>query len=162
VPTGPPGVGDNDIVDTGQVPQVSGVSARETDVLAGVAEHLTNAEIAERLFISVRTVETHVSSLLRKLGVGDRRALAGLAVADRGVVPSRSQRPGVPLPVPLTPFIGRVAERAALGAALTEHRLVTAVGPGGIGKTRLALAVAAGHADRFADGVWHVDLVPVS
>ncbi|HEU5036389.1 MAG TPA: helix-turn-helix transcriptional regulator, partial [Nocardioides sp.] len=43
------------------------MSAREAEVLAAVAEHLTNAEIASRLFISVRTVESHVSSLLRKL-----------------------------------------------------------------------------------------------
>jgi predicted ATPase/DNA-binding CsgD family transcriptional regulator len=140
-----------------------GVSAREAEVLVGVAEHLTNAEIAERLVISVRTVESHVSSLLRKLGVADRRALAGLAAAVAGgVAPSRPRRPTAPLPAPLTPFVGRTAERAALAAALTEHRLVTAVGPGGIGKTRLALAVAAEHASEFADGVWYVDLVPVT
>ena len=63
-------------MDTGPAPHATGVSAREAEVLSGVAEHLTNAEIAERLFISVRTVESHVSSLLRKLGVADRRALA--------------------------------------------------------------------------------------
>ena len=56
------------------------VTAREAEVLAAVAERLTNAEIGARLFISVRTVESHVSSLLRKLGVGDRRALAAVAV----------------------------------------------------------------------------------
>ena len=39
---------------------------------------------------------------------------------------------------------------------------MTAVGPGGIGKTRLALAVAAEQAGRFAGGVWYVDLVPVT
>ena len=54
-----------------------GVPAREAEVLAGVAEHLTNAEIGARLFIPVRTVESHVPSLLRKPGVRDRRALAG-------------------------------------------------------------------------------------
>ena len=150
-------------MDTGPAPLATGVSAREAEVLAGVAEHLTNAEIAERLFISVRTVESHVSSLLRKLGVADRRALAGFAAAvPHGAVPSRPRRAAAALPAPLTPFVGRAAERAALGAALAGHRLVTAVGPGGIGKTRLALAVAAEQAGRFAGGVWYADLVPVT
>ena len=62
----------------------AGVSEREAEVLALVGEHLTNAEIAGRLFISVRTVESHVSSLLRKLEVTDRRALADLAAALAG------------------------------------------------------------------------------
>ena len=55
---------------------VSVVSRREADVLELVCKHLTNAEIAARLYISERTVESHVSSLLRKLGVTDRRQLA--------------------------------------------------------------------------------------
>ena len=54
----------------------AGISAREAEVLALLGEHLSNAEIGARLFISVRTVESHVSSLLRKLEVPDRRALA--------------------------------------------------------------------------------------
>ncbi|WP_262401955.1 helix-turn-helix domain-containing protein [Actinomadura sp. CNU-125] len=53
------------------------ISPREAEVLDLVGDHLSNAEIAARLFISVRTVESHVSSLLRKLDVPDRRALAG-------------------------------------------------------------------------------------
>lgn len=57
------------------------------------------------------------------------------------------------LPSPLTPFVGRVVERAALTDALHEHRLVTAVGPGGVGRTRLALSVAADASGRYADGV---------
>ena len=56
-----------------------GISVREAEVLAAVGDHLTNAEIAARLFISVRTVESHVSSLLRKLQVDDRRGLAAVA-----------------------------------------------------------------------------------
>ena len=53
------------------------VSAREAEVLAAASEHLTNAEIAERPFISVRTVESHVSSLLRKPQLTDRGARLG-------------------------------------------------------------------------------------
>src|SRR5215813_5022682 len=121
----------------------AGISAREAEILTLVGEHRSNAEIGAQLFISVRTVETHVSSLLRKLGVPDRRALAGLAS-------------------PLNPFIGRAQERAELRDAVRAHRQVTAVGPGGVGKTRLALAVTADLAGDFEDGVWFVDLVPVT
>ncbi|GAA4608609.1 putative ATPase/DNA-binding CsgD family transcriptional regulator [Actinoplanes octamycinicus] len=128
------------------------VSAREAEVLALVGQHLSNAEIAAKLFISVRTVESHVSALLRKLDVTDRRALAGFSQA-----PSRN-----PLPTPLTSFVGRVPERAALAELLAAHRQVTAVGPGGVGKTRLALAVAAEIGAGYPDGVWFVDLVPVT
>ena len=136
-------------------------------MLEGVAEHLTNAEIGAKLFISVRTVESHVSSLLRKLGARDRRALAGIA-ASLEPAPAASGVSAVPAsgtarwPSPLTSFIGRAAERAALAEALGSHRLVTAVGPGGVGKTRLAQVVAADMTDRYADGGWYVDLVPVT
>jgi predicted ATPase/DNA-binding CsgD family transcriptional regulator len=145
------------------------VSSREAEVLAALEEHLTNAEIASRLFISVRTVESHVSSLLRKLQVDDRRALAAVAASRRnhlaGATGSGSAAAtggDARLLAPLTSFVGRVEERAALIDALCAHRLVTAVGPGGVGKTRLARRVAADLAGRFADGAWFVDLVPVT
>jgi len=54
----------------------AGVTAREAEVLGLVAEGLSNAAIAEKLFLSVRTVESHVSSLLAKLGVNSRAELA--------------------------------------------------------------------------------------
>jgi predicted ATPase/DNA-binding CsgD family transcriptional regulator len=160
----------------------AGVSEREAEVLELVAERATNAEIAARLFVSVRTVESHVSSLLRKLDVPDRRALARLAHSF-GPVARIDERPdgarsdgaaGRPddatgpvlaprsVPVPLTSFVGRSAEVAGLVAAVEAHRLVTALGPGGVGKTRLATAVAGEVADRWRDGVWFVDLVPVT
>lgn len=59
------------------------VSDREAEVLALIGARLSNAEISRRLFISVRTVESHVSSLLRKLGAADRRQLATLAASSR-------------------------------------------------------------------------------
>lgn len=138
----------------------AGISAREAEILALIGEHRSNAEIAAQLFISVRTVETHVSSLLRKLGVPDRRALAGLAIELAGA--ERTSRALAGLPSPVNPFIGRAQERAVLRDAVEAHRQVTAVGPGGVGKTRLALAAAADLARSFEDGVWFVDLVPVT
>ncbi len=117
------------------------ISAREAEVLALLGEHLSNAEIGDRLFISVRTVESHVSSLLRKLELSDRRALSRRAAELARTEPSR---PAPTLPAPLTTFIGRVRERADLGETVKTHRQVTAVGPGGVGKTRLALGGGGG------------------
>jgi len=139
---------------------MAAISAREAEILTLVGEHRSNAEIAAQLYISVRTVETHVSSLLRKLGAPDRRLLA-----DRAAELARAERTSqalAGLPSPVSLFIGRAEERSALRDAIGRHRQVTAVGPGGVGKTRLALAVSADLAGDFTDGVWFVDLVPVS
>ncbi|WP_328474770.1 LuxR C-terminal-related transcriptional regulator [Actinoplanes sp. NBC_00393] len=135
----------------------AGISPREAEILSLVGEHRSNAEIGAQLFISVRTVETHVSSLLRKLDAADRRALADIAAQL-----TRPSHTPVALPTPLSPFIGRARERDALQRAVTAHRQVSAVGPGGVGKTRLVLAVAADLTGVFPDGVWFVDLVPVT
>ncbi|MBI5959117.1 MAG: AAA family ATPase [Chloroflexi bacterium] len=64
------------------------------------------------------------------------------------------------LPVPTTPFIGRKNELVELSTLVRNPacRLLTLVGPGGIGKTRLALEVAARHLELFADGVYFVGL----
>ncbi|GAA0807470.1 diguanylate cyclase [Spirilliplanes yamanashiensis] len=64
----------------------------------------------------------------------------------------------VSLPVPMTDLVGREAERDRVAGLLAGARLVTLAGPGGIGKTRLSLSVAAAAADTFADGVVFVPL----
>jgi predicted ATPase len=66
------------------------------------------------------------------------------------------------LPFQTTPLIGRERELDELAAALREHRLVTLVGPGGTGKTRLALHAAAHAVEAFEHGVWWVPLAPVT
>lgn len=66
------------------------------------------------------------------------------------------------LPGAATSFVGRSAERAALTGLLTGDRLVNVVGPGGAGKTRLALEVAADVIADFPDGVWFTDLAAVT
>ena len=62
------------------------------------------------------------------------------------------------LPTQLTSFVGRQAERAAVGELLAAHRLVTLTGPGGTGKTRLSIETATETADAFPDGTYFVAL----
>jgi predicted ATPase/class 3 adenylate cyclase len=66
------------------------------------------------------------------------------------------------LPLQLTSFIGREAEIAAVGDLIERARLVTLTGPGGTGKTRLSLQVAAERLTRYADGAFFVELAPVT
>ena len=66
------------------------------------------------------------------------------------------------LPVQLTSFVGRQAEMKGIREALADNRLVTLTGADGAGKTRLAVQVAAELATDFADGVWYVDLAPIT
>ena len=66
------------------------------------------------------------------------------------------------LPATSTSLIGRDEDVAQIGDALGEHRLVTLLGPGGVGKTRLAIASAAALVGRFADGITFADLAPLT
>ncbi|ROQ31167.1 putative ATPase [Streptomyces sp. PanSC19] len=65
------------------------------------------------------------------------------------------------LPAELNRFVGRAAEQAALAALLETSRLVTVVGVGGVGKTRLALRAAAGAQKRYGEGVRLAELAPL-
>lgn len=76
--------------------------------------------------------------------------------------PPLQSRVGSFLPPPLTGFIGRQQQVAEAAALLERCRLVTFTGPGGTGKTRLALEVAATVANRFRDGVWFVSLAAIT
>jgi predicted ATPase len=65
------------------------------------------------------------------------------------------------LAVPITSFIGRGGELAAVRQRLTAARMVTLIGAGGVGKTRLALRVAEEALDDYPDGVWLAELAPL-
>jgi predicted ATPase/DNA-binding SARP family transcriptional activator len=65
------------------------------------------------------------------------------------------------LPVALNSFVGRERELHEIDSELATARLLTLTGTGGVGKTRLALEVAASARDRFPDGVWFIELAPV-
>src|SRR5713101_3733138 len=65
------------------------------------------------------------------------------------------------LPIPATPFLGRLHELAEVCGLLEDARLLTLTGPGGTGKTRLGLQAAAEAADRYPDGIFWVPLAPL-
>lgn len=89
-----------------------------------------------------------------------------LSAAPAATRPDREhgERGGAALPTPLTSFVGRERERAEIAALLArpEARLLTLTGPGGVGKTRLALAVGTEMLDHYPDGVWLVELAPLA
>jgi predicted ATPase len=66
------------------------------------------------------------------------------------------------LPLQLTSFVGRARELAMVEELLADHRLLTLTGPGGSGKTRLALTAASAMAEDFEDGIRLVELAPLS
>lgn len=130
-----------------------------------------------------------IQRLAVALGLSDaqRQRLAGAALPNRGrrrqsvptpaspasppsalppsaspAMHSTSAGPRHNLPAPLTSFVGRDQDRAALQALLGSARLVTLIGPGGIGKTRLALEAAMERLEAYPDGVWLVDLAGVA
>ena len=93
------------------------------------------------------------------LPIASREAPAPVAVLSLGEVAQRPRN----LPLDPTPFIGRERELAQIAERLADPacRLLTVVGPGGVGKTRLAIQAVRGQAARFRDGVCFVDLTAV-
>jgi DNA-binding SARP family transcriptional activator/predicted ATPase len=106
-------------------------------------------------------------ALLAELGVPPTNETVELYVAIRdGRYPQEQvvQTAVSDIPLPATPFIGRADELNDLAEWLAqpETRLITLVGPGGIGKSRLAMAMAATHRGLYADGVYWLELAPLS
>ncbi|HEU5433927.1 MAG TPA: helix-turn-helix domain-containing protein, partial [Thermomicrobiales bacterium] len=142
------------------------------------AAGLSQEALAERSGLSARGISDLERGLRRQpqletvrlladalqLDAADRAAFltAARASAAGSVAAARDTAPSA-LPVPPTPLIGRQVEIAHLRALLIDPdvRLATITGPGGVGKTRLALAVAAVLRDAFPDGVGFVDLAPI-
>ncbi|MGH2613972.1 MAG: ATP-binding protein, partial [Thermomicrobiales bacterium] len=144
------------------------------------AATLSQEKLAARAGLSVRGIsdlergarqaprlET-VRMLAAGLGLGEADRAALFAAARPDSAQERSAAPQgvtpVSLPAPLTRLIGREPEAASLRTKLRGDgvRLLTLTGPGGTGKSRLAVEVAAGLGDAFPDGVWFADLSPLT
>jgi predicted ATPase len=120
------------------------------------------------LAVEENNIQVQVSSLRRALRECGWTSNSISTVPGRGyrfVIPAteeveRSRRGNVP--APSEPPIGRTSELADLAALVLVHRLVTLVGAGGSGKTRLALQLGADLQDDFPDGVWLAELAPLA
>jgi predicted ATPase/DNA-binding SARP family transcriptional activator len=119
---------------------------------------------------ALRAFERHRRHLADEVGVAPAAAVRQLEDAilrhDPGIdlpPPAATQTPQLcgNLPITLTSFIGRSDELDDVARVVAEHRLVTLTGPGGVGKTRLALELGTRVASRFPGGVWAVDLAGV-
>jgi excisionase family DNA binding protein len=141
------------------------LSTREAAIALGRNERIIRRAIARGELPAVKQGSAYriaADDLLRYAARGKPQSLP----SPRGrLVAFPSVPHAVPsLPQPLSSFIGRAAEVATVVALLADPavRLLTLTGPGGIGKTRLALAVAGAARDRFPDGVVFVPLAAVS
>jgi len=107
------------------------------------------------------------SLLLEKVGIPQNkrdqwisfaRGQSGIPLEQSGSAP----QPQTNLPAPLTSFIGREKELGQITNLLEKHRLVTLIGPGGVGKTRLSLKVGEQLLSNYAHGAWLVELAPLN
>lgn len=103
----------------------------------------------------------HVGAALEDIAQGSSRRIHTSA---RFNTPTSQLRWNVRnnLPQQITPLIGRDEELSAINALLQERRLITIIAPGGMGKTHLALEVGRHSLDGYSDGVYFVDLAPIS
>jgi len=150
------------------------MGARAFDVLLALIERrgriVTKDELLEvawpRVVVEENNLEVQISAIRKHLGP---RAIA--TIPTRGyqftlepeakAASARSAACRHNLPCSITSFVGRKRERAELRDLLQRSRLVTLVGMGGVGKTRLALEVGIESVDCYADGAWWVELAGV-
>lgn len=145
------------------------LTERELEVLRCIMDGSSDEEIAEELYLSINTIKWHNRNIYAKLGVTSRtQALAafleaGLLKAPRSKTNRERTRTKDNLPAPVNAFIGREKEIQAVLDLLEKNRLLTLVGTAGVGKTRLALQIAARLAARgdIWDGVYFLELASV-
>lgn len=121
-----------------------------------LAQPLEALELYRRFKNRVRSdLQSDVGQETRELAQSIRGAISARTVKGRPSDPLRR------LPLTLAPMIGRVSEKHEIASLLDRGRLVTLSGPGGVGKTRLAIGAAEAAGPQFRDGVAFVDLAAV-
>jgi DNA-binding winged helix-turn-helix (wHTH) protein len=161
------------------------LGSRALDILVtlveGAGETIRKDQLIARVWpdtvVDEGALRVHVAALRKALG--DGRATKRYIANNPGrgytfVAPVTREHPRKPiaipdgasaannLPVPLNRVVGRDETIATLTAQLAQRRLLTIVGPGGIGKTTVAVAVAEALSASYADGVWFVGLASLS
>jgi predicted ATPase/DNA-binding winged helix-turn-helix (wHTH) protein len=170
----------------GDVPVTLGSRAFEVLLILVEAggELVTKEELLARVWpgtvVEESNIQVQVSALRKALGedrnliltvplrgyrfTGEVRALdaEGRALPPAGPAPAPARQVATNLPAPVSDFIGRESDLRALRELLRHNRLVTVLGTGGIGKTRLGLEAARSLLEEFADGVWLAELAPLT
>src|SRR5277367_6832855 len=160
------------------------IGSRALDILIALLERpgvvISKSDLMERVwpntFVEESNLKVNISALRRTIGDGSGGRRYIVSVPSRGYsfvapialdgaeihLPSGgSARPKHNLPAHLTRLIGRSDVIARLSQQLSRHRLLTLVGPAGIGKTSVALAVAEEMLEALDHGAWLVDLAAV-
>ncbi len=146
---------------------VEPLTHRERKILVLLAQGYSAPEIAQQLTLALSSVKWYVQQVYRKLGVNNKQR-AILRAGELGLLETHSAVAYVPfspkhnLPSQLTSFIGREKDIEHIQHRLAGHRLVTLIGVGGIGKTRLSQQVANQLIDNYADGVWLVEFAALN
>ena len=161
------------------------LGGRALDILTTLVERAGETILKEQLIartwpdkvVDEAALRVHVAALRKALGDGRAgrryitnspgRGYAFVAPVEREITPpalasTNGAAEGNDLPAPLTRIIGRDDVVAALGKQLARRRLLTIVGPGGIGKTTVAVAVADALRGSYKDGTWFVGLASLS
>jgi predicted ATPase/DNA-binding NarL/FixJ family response regulator len=143
------------------------LTKRELEILTLLNEDRSNQEIADYLVVALSTVKWYAQKIYHKLGVENRRQAVAKAkeiglLSDNLSFSIAFIQPPNNISVPLTSFIGREHDLAEVKNWLIDHRLVTLTGPGGCGKTRLAIRIAGDLQSTYTQGARLVEFAPLS